>query len=89
MTNKRIANRFKRGSGVFNCGWCKRATRDTGGDNTGAELCVECYEAAGIENEISDNPDMSRDTLARLENELRAVQMRCIAKGGKLATSKA
>lgn len=46
---------FTRGSGCYACRVCKRKTRDDGhGDSAGVRLCTQCYELAGIENEISD-----------------------------------
>jgi hypothetical protein len=46
--------RTLRGKSTYNCGCCKRLTRNTG-DEGGVDLCAECYELAGTENEISDN----------------------------------
>jgi hypothetical protein len=46
--------RFQRGSAVFQCRNCQRSTRDTG-DNGSVELCPECYELAGLENQYNDN----------------------------------
>ena len=46
---------FTRGSGVYKCRCCGRATRDDGnGDSVNVGSCTQCYELAGIENEISD-----------------------------------
>lgn len=44
---------FQRGQSTFDCGVCKRLTRNTG-DNGGVDLCPQCYELAGMENSISD-----------------------------------
>lgn len=52
----RQSDRFKRGSGCFNCAVCGRQTRDTG-DNGDLQLCPEDYEIAGIENQLSDHPE--------------------------------
>lgn len=76
-------SRFQRGSGVFACGCCARRTRDTGGDNTGVELCAECYELAGIENQISDYGD-SEGKLAVWEAEAAALRIKIVALGGVL-----
>lgn len=73
------ANRFQRGSGMFACESCKRNTRDTGGDNTSLKMCEECYEIAGIENQISD-----QGSTPELLAEIEVLKARCIAKGGKL-----
>lgn len=76
---KIVANRFKKGSGVFKCGSCKRSTRDTGGDNTDVGQCEECYEIGGIENQISD-----QGSTPELLAEIETLKTRCIAKGGVL-----
>jgi hypothetical protein len=48
-------NRFERGSGVYKCESCGRGTRSTGhGDNEHLNLCVQCFELAGMENELTD-----------------------------------
>jgi hypothetical protein len=55
MRNEKTASRFARGSGCYRCEGCGRQTRSTGrGDNENVRLCAECYDLAGIENEISD-----------------------------------
>jgi hypothetical protein len=46
--------RFQRGGSVYQCNVCGRRTRNTG-DEGSVNLCFECYELAGIENEVSDN----------------------------------
>lgn len=52
----RTSNRFTKGTGVYECRCCHRATRDTGrGDNEGVRLCAECYDLSGEENHLSDN----------------------------------
>lgn len=52
----KAANRFAKGSGVYECSCCGRRTRSTGrGDNENAGSCVECYDLAGEENSLSDN----------------------------------
>lgn len=48
---------FQRGSAVYKCNSCGRSTRNTG-DEGNSRLCYECYELAGIDNEISDNGGM-------------------------------
>lgn len=48
-------SRFEKGSGCFTCRVCGRRTRATGqGDNEHVYLCVECFEIAGLENELQD-----------------------------------
>lgn len=75
----RNSSKFGRGTGVYACAACTRKTRQTGGDNDSLKLCVECYEMAGLENEMSDNGE-TPETLAKFV----ALKARCIAKGGKL-----
>lgn len=77
--NRRLANRFERGSGCYKCGNCKRNTRATGGDNDILKLCAECYELGGIENLISD-----RGETPELVAEVEALKAKIVAKGGKL-----
>jgi hypothetical protein len=51
----KTGNRFERGSGVYKCGSCGRGTRSTGhGDNEHLRLCVQCFELAGMDNELTD-----------------------------------
>lgn len=47
-------NKFYKGSSTFKCKVCERRTRDTGAQSVGNKICPQCYELAGIENEISD-----------------------------------
>lgn len=50
-----IRNRFVKGSGMYQCRCCKRNTRSTGnGDNEHVQLCVDCYDLAGFENQVAD-----------------------------------
>lgn len=42
------------GRSTYTCTCCGRNTRDTGTGEAGADCCAFCYEAAGIENSISD-----------------------------------
>lgn len=84
MVNK-ANSRMKRGSGIFKCNVCERSTRDTGGDNTQARLCEECWEIAGLENEMSDNGGhYTPEQMAACEKRYADFKAACIAKGGKL-----
>jgi hypothetical protein len=57
--NRRVGNRFERGSGVYACRVCARSTRSTGrGDNEGVKLCAECFDLGGEENSVSDTGDL-------------------------------
>lgn len=72
-------SRFQRGSGVFTCGVCGRATRHTGVQSTSADLCPQCYTLAGIDNLLNDCPE------ERTEGNYREAQRlldEIIAKGG-------
>jgi len=71
---------FARGSGLFKCRSCDRNTRATGNhDNEHVQLCVECYDLAGIDNAFRDGNGQPYE-LAHARNMLAA----CIAKGGKV-----
>ena len=56
MTTKQMSNsRFQKGSGVYTCVSCKKATRSTGrGDNEHVRMCEHCYKVAGYVNAIND-----------------------------------
>lgn len=45
---------FRPGSAVFKCVTCGRGTRETGVQSLGNKNCPQCYELAGLENEVSD-----------------------------------
>jgi hypothetical protein len=47
-------SRFQRGSGTYRCSECDKLTRETGYGESGCGLCVDCYNAAGEENESND-----------------------------------
>ena len=52
---------FTKGSGVYKCGCCGRATRDDGnGDSVILKLCTQCFELGGIDNAITDGDDAAR-----------------------------
>lgn len=74
----RSRSKFRSGSGCFICGCCGRRTRDVDG-NGDLELCPECYDLGGIENEISD----CGSTPAR-EKEAQKLRELIVQKGGKL-----
>lgn len=48
-------NRFKLGSGAYNCRICSKLTRETGYDESSVELCALCYWTAVVENAESDH----------------------------------
>lgn len=54
------ASHFQRGSGVYTCRVCGHRTRATGrGDNENVELCADCFDLAGLENQVSDGEPLS------------------------------
>jgi hypothetical protein len=74
-------SRFQRGSGVYTCVSCARKTRATGNkDNENIGLCVEYFEIAGLENQISDSGDAD----GSLAKKIAHYTEECISKGGKL-----
>lgn len=76
----RNPSHFQPFSGCYKCQCCKRQTRSTGrGDNENNRLCAECYDMAGIENEISD----MGSTPERVA-EIEALKALIISKGGIL-----
>jgi hypothetical protein len=66
---------------TYKCDVCGRGTRNTGVQSVGSGLCPQCYDLAGIENEISDGyatrPEKGSEIL-RLTSEIAA-------KGGSLS----
>lgn len=49
-----MANKsFRKGQSTYTCRCCGRVTRDTNSEGS-IELCAQCYELAGLENELSD-----------------------------------
>lgn len=47
--------RFQVGSGVYTCYRCTRQTRDTGKGEAQFDLCADCFEIEGMENQHSDD----------------------------------
>ncbi len=77
----RRRNTFTKFAGsTFPCNVCGRLTRHTGVQGIGCQLCPQCFDLAGIENELSDGycpPSERRDDVERLTAEVKA-------KGGDL-----
>lgn len=71
---------FQRGSSTFPCGTCNRLTRYTGSQSLGNKICPQCFELAGIENEISDGYCTAAERL----DEVLALTADVTAKGGSL-----
>lgn len=69
-------NTFTRRDGsTFTCDCCGRTTRHTGVQSAGSKLCPQCFELAGIDNEISDGyttVEEQRAEIDRLKAEIRA-----------------
>lgn len=59
--------KFYRGSAVFTCNVCGRGTRDTGAQSVGNKICPQCFELAGLENEINDGHSTREDNLDTIE----------------------
>lgn len=84
MTTKKNS-RFERGTGCYACRVCTRKTRSTGrGDNEMVQLCVECYEVAGIENQIADKSFYDGQTEESCRAEIEVLNAECRKKGGKV-----
>ena len=69
--------------GTFKCKICTRTTNNHGNqDGAGVQLCRECYELAGIENEVNDYGD---DSLAQNANEIADLFASALRKGADRA----
>lgn len=53
-SNSKSNSRFRKGSGVYVCLGCGKRTRETGSSESNVELCIDCYDDAGMENEHDD-----------------------------------
>lgn len=76
-----MISKFHRGSSVFPCSVCGRKTRDTGVQSAGNKICPQCFDLAGIENEISDG----YCTQAERQAEIDAYLADIAAKGGDVS----
>ena len=72
---------FRRGSSTFPCNVCCRLTRDTGVQSAGNKICPQCFELAGIENEISDG----YTTLEEKKTAIESYVAEIAAKGGDVS----
>lgn len=71
---------FHRGSAVYNCGTCGRGTRATGVQAVGSELCPQCWDIAGIDNQIND--DGRSGPNEGEASEVSALLKQIVSKGG-------
>lgn len=74
-------SKFRRGSSTFRCNVCERLTRETGVQGLGMKICPQCFELAGIENEISDG----HSTLEERKADIEAYVADIYLKGGNVA----
>jgi hypothetical protein len=69
-------NTFSKLAGsTYPCDTCGRLTRNTGHQGIGCQLCPQCFDLAGIENEISDgycSGAERRDEVLQLIAEIKA-----------------
>lgn len=66
---------------MFPCKVCGRKTRDTGAQSVENKICPQCYELAGIENDISDG----HTSMLAARPQIEALIGEIIAKGGNVA----
>jgi hypothetical protein len=76
--------RFQRGSALFNCRSCGRATRETGGDHGSIELCAECFDWSSAENTLNDGGYETDEERAYLVGFIAQKRREAVAKGGRL-----
>ena len=63
---------------TYRCDTCGRLTRYTGAQSGGSKLCPQCWDLAGIENEISDGHSTFEEKRAEIDALLAEIR----AKGG-------
>lgn len=58
-----MANKsFRRGQSTYTCRCCGRTTRDVHGEGH-IGICYECFELAGFENMLSDDGELTVDSI--------------------------
>ena len=67
-------SRFRRGETTYTCESCKKKTRNTGGDERQRNLCLDCFDLAGIDNHLTDNGPESM--IESYGNEARQIMKR-------------
>jgi hypothetical protein len=83
---KKKGSGFEKGTGLYKCNACTRETRSTGqGDNENVGLCAQCWEIAGIENQLLDGDYEGPAGKRKLQLEIQEYQAIVLAKGGKIA----
>jgi len=80
-TTKRRNTFSKMGGTTYPCAVCGRRTRHTGVQSLGSETCPQCFDLAGIENEISDGHRTQADAQADIDALLAEI----VAKGGDVS----
>lgn len=61
---------FHRGSSVLTCRCCARKTRDVGN----GDICAQCFDLAGIDNEISDGHATAAERAAEVSDLVADLQ---------------
>jgi phage FluMu protein Com len=73
-------NTFTKFAGAtYRCDTCGRLTRYTGAQSLGSKLCPQCFDLAGLENDISDG----NRTAAECRGEVLGLVEAIEAKGGR------
>jgi len=81
------ANRFVKGSGVYNCLACGKATRETGSEESKVELCRQCYEENIKQNSKDSQPEIDFQGLkVVIENEVGSIRKGAKEDGTKWQT---
>src|SRR5262245_61070787 len=81
-TTRRPRNTFRKIAGsTYACAVCGRKTRNTGVQSLGSKTCPQCYELAGIENEISDGFATLEERRAQIDGYLAEI----VEKGGDVS----
>lgn len=75
---KHFTRQFGGGGSTYDCDCCGRRTRYTGVQSMGSKLCPQCFDLAGIENDISDGHSTVEDNRAEATRLIAEIA----AKGG-------
>ena len=67
---------FRRGRSTFKCGQCGRNTRETGAQSLGSDLCPQCWDLAGLENEVSDGHRTRADVAPEVAELVAEIEKR-------------